>query len=190
MSSSATAGVARVSPATPLAKRQNCETFQYDAGSVHLGSWCLVGVVPSRLIERQTGIGISGEGCLPQAPFATENGDHHATGLCSINAQGISSASGFTGAFGDNFRCGSFSSFSNLDSIQVNGGDDSTMNIIYNFSDGNSYNAQCTGEGLDFCEGGNIGEPISGGLLNCQLPPETISINGCDECCSDAIQGC
>lgn len=31
---------------------------------------------------------------------------------------------------------------------------------------------------------------LTGGLLNCQLPAEAISINSCDECCGDVIQGC
>jgi hypothetical protein len=192
MSSSATAGVTRVTSATPsYFQKRDCEEFQYNAGSVHLGSWCVTSVGPPRLEVRQTGIGVSGLGCLPQVFFVNGNGEHRTTEPCSVDSQDIDDGTkGFTETLGKDFSCGSLSSISNLDSIQLNGGDDSVMNIIYHFSNGRSYNAQCTGEGIDFCEAGNIGEPITGGLLNCPLPAEAISINGCDECCGDVIQGC
>lgn len=94
MSSSATAAVARV---TPSYFQKRCEKFQYDAGSVHLGSFCVIGVGPPRLMERQTGIGVSGLGFLPEVFFVNENGEHRTSVPCSVDPQDVSGGGkGFT----------------------------------------------------------------------------------------------
>lgn len=191
LAASSTVSAAAVSSAEPKMFSKRCDSFQYNAGSVYIGTFCTISVGPPKLKVRQTGIGVSGTACLPEVFLLNDNEQHRTNRISSGDPTSVGGDVGWVDAFGTapNFDVSSVSS--NLQSIEVTGGTNSNLDVSYHFKDGSSYPRTCSQNYKDFCEGHNIGEAITGSYYKCDLPdPATVAIDACDECCGDVIKGC